>query len=104
MFGLSVPQAAATLAVTFVGLEIGLFDETVVNAVIVMILVTGLVGRRWSSATARKVALHEEQAPYDPAGTAPDPHPHLQPGHRRGLLDIAFMLRGNPLRRAHLPA
>jgi hypothetical protein len=44
IFGLSLPQAAATLAVTFVGLEIGLFDEDVVNAVVVMILVTGLVG------------------------------------------------------------
>ncbi len=40
VFGLSVPQAAATLAATIVGFEIGLFDDTVVNGAIVMILVT----------------------------------------------------------------
>lgn len=40
VFGLSVPQAAATLAATIVGFEIGLFDDAVVNGAIVMILVT----------------------------------------------------------------
>jgi hypothetical protein len=40
MFGLSVSQAAATLAATFVGYDIGLFGEQVVNAVLVVILVT----------------------------------------------------------------
>jgi Kef-type K+ transport system membrane component KefB len=68
--GLSIPQAAATLAVTFVGLEIGLFDETVVNAVIVMILVTGLVGPSLVERYGRRIALQEEQKPYDP-GEAP---------------------------------
>jgi Kef-type K+ transport system membrane component KefB len=40
MLGLTVPQAAATLAATVVGFNIGLFDESVVNAVLVVILVT----------------------------------------------------------------
>lgn len=40
LFSLSVAQAAATLAAVFVGFEIGLLDESTVNAVIVVILVT----------------------------------------------------------------
>jgi Kef-type K+ transport system membrane component KefB len=40
MFVLTTPQAAATLAATTVGFEIGLFSTTVVNAVLVLILVS----------------------------------------------------------------
>ncbi|MGO9881821.1 MAG: cation:proton antiporter [Solirubrobacteraceae bacterium] len=43
MFGLTVPQAAATLAATVVGFNIGLFDQSVVNAVLVLILVSIIV-------------------------------------------------------------
>jgi Kef-type K+ transport system membrane component KefB/mannitol/fructose-specific phosphotransferase system IIA component (Ntr-type) len=94
IFGLSVPQAAATLAVTFVGLEIGLFDEVVVNAVIVMILVTGLVGPSLVERFGRRIALHEEQKPYDP-GDAPRRIliPIANPATAEALLDIAFLLR-----------
>jgi Na+:H+ antiporter len=44
MLGLTVPQAAATLAATVVGFNIGLFDQAVVNAVLVLILVSITVG------------------------------------------------------------
>ena len=43
MFSLSNAHAAAALAVTVVGFEIGLFDERIVNAVLIVILVTVLV-------------------------------------------------------------
>lgn len=43
MFALSNAQAAATLAATIVGFEIGVFDEQVVNAVLLVILVTVVV-------------------------------------------------------------
>jgi Kef-type K+ transport system membrane component KefB len=51
MFVLTAPQAAATLAVTLIGFEIGLFGTTVVNAVLVLILVSILV----SAVLAEKV-------------------------------------------------
>jgi hypothetical protein len=41
---LSVNQAAATLAATFVGYEIGLFGTTVVNAVLIVIVITVVLG------------------------------------------------------------
>jgi Kef-type K+ transport system membrane component KefB len=40
MYVLTLPQAAATLAVTLIGFELGLFDTSVVNAVLVLILVS----------------------------------------------------------------
>ena len=52
LFSLSVAQAAATLAATVVGFQIGLFDTSVVNAVLVLIFVSvltsSLVGARAS--------------------------------------------------------
>jgi Kef-type K+ transport system membrane component KefB/nucleotide-binding universal stress UspA family protein len=99
MFGLSVPQAAATLAVTFVGLEIGLFGDTVVNAVIVMILVTGLVGPSLVERFGRTVALEEELKPYDPT-EAPQRIlvPMANPATAVDLMDLAFAIRqdGSP--------
>ena len=43
MFVLTVPQAAATLAVTLIGFEIGLFGTSVVNSVLLLIVVTIVV-------------------------------------------------------------
>jgi Kef-type K+ transport system membrane component KefB/mannitol/fructose-specific phosphotransferase system IIA component (Ntr-type)/nucleotide-binding universal stress UspA family protein len=95
MFGLSSPQAAATLAVTFVGLEIGLFGEAVVNAVIIMIVVTVFVGPSLVERFGREVALQEERKPYDPS-EAPRRIliPISNPATADALMDIAFLLRG----------
>lgn len=43
VFGLSVAQAAATLAAVFVGLQIGLFTTTTVNAAMILIVVSLIV-------------------------------------------------------------
>jgi Kef-type K+ transport system membrane component KefB/mannitol/fructose-specific phosphotransferase system IIA component (Ntr-type)/nucleotide-binding universal stress UspA family protein len=94
MAGLSIPQAAATLAVTFVGLEIGLFDEVVVNAVIVMILITAMAGPMLVERYGRRLALQEEQKAYDPS-EAPERIliPISNPATAEELLDLAFALR-----------
>ncbi len=95
MWGLSTPQAAATLAVTFVGLEIGLFGEVVVNAVIIMILVTVFVGPSLVERFGTRLALKEERKPYDPT-EAPRRIliPISNPATADSLMDIAFFLRG----------
>jgi Kef-type K+ transport system membrane component KefB len=43
MLGMTLPQAAATLAATVIGFQIGLFDQSVVNAVLVLILASIVV-------------------------------------------------------------
>ena len=59
MYVLTAPQAAATLAVTLVGFEIGLFGTSVVNAVLVLILVSIVVS---AVLAERVVALVPSQA------------------------------------------
>lgn len=63
VFGLSVAQAAATLAATMVGYEIGLFDEAVVNGAILMILVTCFLAPWLVDRYGRKIALSSQQQP-----------------------------------------
>lgn len=57
VFALTTPQAAATLAATTVGFQIGLFSEAVVNAVLVLILasvvLSTLVAEREKSRVAK---------------------------------------------------
>lgn len=59
MFALSNAQAAATLAATIVGLEVGLLDARTVNAVLIVILVTVVV----SSASASRAVRELRPAP-----------------------------------------
>lgn len=92
--GLSIPQAAATLAVTIIGFELGLFTEVAVNAVVVMILLTCLLGSGLVETYGRRVALEEERKPFEP-NEAPQRIlvPLANPESAPLLLDLALLLR-----------
>ncbi len=60
IFGLSVSHAAATLAVIKVGFDIGLFDQNVINATIILILISCLVSSFSTERAARKIAILEK--------------------------------------------
>lgn len=94
IFGLSSPQAAATLAVTLVGFEIGLFSEIAVNAVVIMILITCLVGPWLVEKYGRIVGVQESQKQYS-ASDAPQRImvPLANPTTAEALMDIAFAMR-----------
>lgn len=91
--GLTIPQAAATLAVTLIGYELQLFDQGAVNAVVIMILITCLIGPWLVEAQGREVALSEKNKPYNPLDT---PQriliPLANPKTADHLLDISIML------------
>ncbi|WP_331236081.1 cation:proton antiporter [Natronorarus salvus] len=70
MFSLSAGQAAAALAITLIGFDLGLFDEPMVNGVVVMILVVSVISPALSERYGRRIVEAEEQAEYDP-GEAP---------------------------------
>lgn len=61
VFSLTLAQAAATLAVVQVGFNIGLFDETVVNGSIVMILATCTIAPTVMARFGPEVAKHQVQ-------------------------------------------
>jgi Kef-type K+ transport system membrane component KefB len=94
IFGLSVPQAAATLAATLVGYRLGLFDDAVLNGSILMILVTCVVGPWAVQKYGRRVAMSEKHRPYEPA-EAPTRIliPMSNPATAPALLDLALLIR-----------
>jgi Kef-type K+ transport system membrane component KefB/mannitol/fructose-specific phosphotransferase system IIA component (Ntr-type)/nucleotide-binding universal stress UspA family protein len=94
VFGLSVPQAAATLAATLIGVEVGLLDDAVLNGSVMMILVTCLLGPSVVERYGRVVALQEEQRPYDPA-EAPQRIlvPMAKPATAEDLMTLALLIR-----------
>lgn len=94
IYGLTTPQSAATLAVTLVGFELGFFETTAVNAVVIMILITCLVGPWLVEKYGREVAIQEDEKPYE-ASEAPQRIlvPLANPETSDALMDIAFMVR-----------
>ncbi|MCC5942737.1 MAG: cation:proton antiporter [Balneolaceae bacterium] len=94
IFGLTVPQAAATLAVTLIAYDIGLFDDYILNGTIMMILVTCLIGPYVVEKFGKEVALAEDREPYDPS-EAPQRIlvPLANPETSDALMDISFMVR-----------
>jgi Kef-type K+ transport system membrane component KefB/mannitol/fructose-specific phosphotransferase system IIA component (Ntr-type)/nucleotide-binding universal stress UspA family protein len=96
VFGLTVPHAAGTLAIVLVGYDLGLLDQTEVNAVVVMILATCLAGPWAVERFGRQVARREEARPYDPT-TAPRRVliPLANPATAEALMDLAFVVRGS---------
>lgn len=93
MAGLTIPQAAATLAVTLTGFEIGLFDATSVNAVIILILLSCILGPTLVERFGRQVALQDQQKPYDPSD-APQRIliPLANPEKAQNLMETAFLI------------
>jgi Kef-type K+ transport system membrane component KefB len=55
LFGLSLAQAAATLAAVTIGVDIGLFDTPLLNATLVVVLVTVLVSSIVTRSAARRI-------------------------------------------------
>ena len=96
VFGLTVPQAAATLAAALIGFEIGLFDAAVLNGTILMILVTCILGPYATERHGRRLALKAEMEPVD-LSDAPQRIlvPLANPTTAEALMDLAFFLR-NP--------
>ncbi|MFP7732377.1 cation:proton antiporter [Priestia aryabhattai] len=61
IFGLSTTHAAATLAITLVGYQFGLFDQQIINAVIIVILVTCILGPYLCEKYGRKLAVSQDK-------------------------------------------
>lgn len=93
LFGLSVNQAAATLAAVMVGFELRLFNETVVTGTIVMIMVSCLAGTWVTDRAGRRVAERAETE--EDHEEAPDRImvPLANPETADTLMSVALLLR-----------
>ena len=63
IYGLSVGQAAAALAITLIGFEEGLFSSDVLNAVVLMMLVATVVSPWWTERAGQRLAQKSEVEP-----------------------------------------
>ena len=93
IFGLSTTHAAATLAITLVGYQIGLFDQQIINAVIVIILVTCILGPYLCEKYGRKLAVAQDTTVLD--DTLPERIliPIANPNTMESLLDLGFLIK-----------
>nr|WP_245778652.1 cation:proton antiporter [Halomicrobium zhouii] len=100
MFGLSLGQAAAALAIVLIGFDAGVpgFDQHMVNGVVVMILVVSLVSPAVVERAGTAIARTERRQPYGPSDA---PRRVLVPvsnqsEHWESLLDLAMAVREEP--------
>lgn len=94
MFGLSVVQAAATLAAVLIGYDLKIFDDTILNGAIAMIAVTCPLGAWVVDRSGRRLAQAGLAAPAP--STAPAQRllvPVANPETAKRQLELAFVLR-----------
>jgi len=105
MFGLSVPQAAATLAIALIGYQVKLFDTATLNATILVILVTSTLGPWLVERYGGQVARDEQQKPFKPSS---EPQriliPILNPNDAESLVEVALLFRAPGSKEPLLPA
>ncbi|GAB7017236.1 cation:proton antiporter domain-containing protein [Halostagnicola bangensis] len=96
IFGLSIGQAAAALAITLIGVDAGLFGDEVLNAVVLMLVVTALVSPWLTERAATQLALERDVGAGD--DSPKDPNILLPLSHnaelQRRLMELAFVIKG----------
>jgi Kef-type K+ transport system membrane component KefB len=93
MFGLSVAQAASTLAAALVGYELGLIDDNVLNGIIIMILVSCVLSSFVVESAGKKLAIIEaEKKPEVPEVEERILVPIANPDTIMPLIDLAVMI------------
>jgi Kef-type K+ transport system membrane component KefB/nucleotide-binding universal stress UspA family protein len=106
MWSLSLPQVAATLAATLVGVEVGLLNQSIFNAVIVLMFVTSILGPLLTAKYApklmvggRKIEQYSDEYLEGSEGQTPDPEhpftvvvPVYNPKTQRYLIEMAALL------------
>jgi Kef-type K+ transport system membrane component KefB len=96
IFGLGSSHAAATLAIILIGFDLKLFDASVLNGTILMILVTCLVSTFITENAAKKLAIKElEKIGSDTEGVERILVPIANPASFEQLIDLAILIK-NP--------
>jgi Kef-type K+ transport system membrane component KefB len=95
IFGLSNSHAAATLAVIKAGHDIGLFDESILNSTIILILITCLVSSIITENAAKRLVLDGYNEPVINANELPERIlvPVSNPATVLALIDFAISLK-----------
>lgn len=93
IFGLSTAQAAATLAATLVGYDLGIIGEEVLNGVVLMILGTCIIGPWVTEHFGRKVAVEQTAEKHEKNTLANVLVPLSNPSSVDNLLSVASLFK-----------
>ncbi len=93
IFGLSSSHAAATIAIVLIGFNLKLFDETILNATIFLIMVTCLVSSIVTDRAARKIAAASTRTHLPNRFAQRILVPIANPASVANLLDFAFLIK-----------
>jgi Kef-type K+ transport system membrane component KefB len=97
IFGLGSSHAAATLAIILIGFDLKLFDASVLNGTILMILVTCLVSTFITENTGKQLAVKElEKIGSDTEGVERILVPVANPANFEQLIDLSIFIK-NPI-------
>ena len=97
MFGISIGQGPAAIAIALIGARTGLFTDTLVNAVVGLIVISAIVSPYLTERFGRGIVAIEEQEEYEPS-EAPERIliPVTQQTENKDLLlDLAMLIRGS---------
>lgn len=94
LFGLSVSHAAATLAIIKAGFDLGLFGQNVINATILLILISCLVSSFVTERAARNIAVQEKES-VRKSSDKPERIllPVSNPDNIQRLIDLALLIK-----------
>jgi Kef-type K+ transport system membrane component KefB len=96
IFGLGSSHAAATLAIILIGFDLKLFDASVLNGTILMILVTCLVSTFITESSGKKLAVKElEKIGSDTEGVERILVPVANPANFEQLIELSILIK-NP--------
>ncbi|MFM2267902.1 MAG: hypothetical protein RL757_1343 [Bacteroidota bacterium] len=95
IFGLGSAHAAATLAIVLVGFELKLFDESVLNGTVLLILVSCIVSTFITEKAAKQIALAELQTikTEDSEDVQRILVPLANPANFEQLIDLAIFIK-----------
>lgn len=96
IFSLSVSKAAVALAVVLTGYELKLFDSSILNGTIVVILVTCLISTFVAESASKKIVINElAKTTADTEGVERILVPVANPANFEQLIDLAILIK-NP--------
>ena len=108
MFGLTSAHAAGAIAIVMIGFKLEimpghpLFDDEILNGIIIMILVTCIISTLTTEQAAKQIRLQEKENP-QPLSTERDDEkilvPVKYPEYADHLLSMAMMMRNHKLNR-----
>ena len=94
IFGLGSAHAAATLAIVLIGFDLKLFDASILNGTILMILVSCLASTFITENAAKKLVIKElEKSAADTEGVERILVPVANPANFETLIDLAILMK-----------